>query len=276
MRRMFTEQEQKVILKEYVENKRGLLFVSKQVKSTPETIKKFLREKNIHIRNFSEAATESNKNRALKKNEKYFQNENENMAWLLGFLASDGTIRKERNQIKIGLSKTDKEILEKIREELQLENEVKEYITEQGYECVTLQWTSEQHKNDLTKYSIIPEKTFQLKPPYSLNKKYWIDFIRGFFDGDGTINTNGHNGLRFSICSATKEILEWIITFLNENFQIPKVNILTDNRNQYPLYYFTYSTNSTKKIFEILYSTKSTLYLQRKKEKYEKLIKEFS
>ena len=275
MRRIFTQEEQEIILKEYVENKRGLLFVSKQVNSTPETVKKFLKEKNIHIRTFCEAATESNKNRAHKVNKDYFKEENENMAWILGFIASDGTIRKDRNTIKIGLSIVDKEILERIKSELQIENDVKEYTNSQGYECCQLEWTCENHKQDLAKYNIIPQKTFKLMPPLELNRQYYLDYIRGYFDGDGSVNTNGNNGIRFSICAANKEILEWIINIFAE-YNIPKVNIYTRASSINSLYYFEYSTNSTKKIYNLLYNTNSTLFLKRKKVKYEELINKFN
>ena len=274
MRRIFTEKEKEIIYKTYVEEKRGLLFVSKQVNSTPETIKKFLKQNDIHIRTFSEAALASNKNRALSKNNDYFKKENHNMAWLLGFIASDGTIRKDRNQIKIGLSIVDKEILEKIKNEVQIENEVKEYTNSQGYECCQLEWTSEQHKKDLSKYNIIPQKTFKLIPPYQLDKQYHLDYIRGYFDGDGSINTNGNNGIRFSICSATKEILEWILNCFEE-YGIPKVSIL-ERPGIHTLYYFEYFTNATKKIYNLLYSNNSTLFLKRKKDKFEELINKFN
>ena len=275
MRRIFTEEEKNIIYKEYVENKRGLIFISKQINSTPETIKKFLKNNNIHIRTFSEAAVQSNKNRTLKKDNNYFKTENSNMAWILGFIASDGTIRKNRNTIKIGLAIKDKEILERIRKEINIENKVKEYTNTQGFECCQLEWTSEEHKKDLSNYNIIPQKTFKLLPPLKLKKEYWIDYIRGYFDGDGSVNTNGNNGIRFSICAANKKILEWIIDVFYK-YGIPKVNIYKKIIGLNPLYYFEYSTNSTKKIYNILYSTNSNLYLKRKKNKFEELVNKFN
>lgn len=199
------------------------------------------------------------------------------MAWLLGFLASDGTIRKDSNEIKIGLARKDKEILEKIRQELALTTTVKDYITTNGYECSTLQWTCAEHKQDLAEYYIIPAKTFQLKPPDKLNPKYYIDYIRGYFDGDGSISLmrNSHpdaiGNLRWQICSATPELLEWIVNILYEQFNIPKVK-LQKRTGTTNLYLIQYSTNSTKKIYNILY-TPNSLYLARKKEHFDEIIK---
>lgn len=279
--RILTVEEEQKIIKLYTEEKRGQLACAQEVLGikNPNYTKKVLKKYNIPIRTHSEAAIISNKKRTYKKNENYFSNETSNMAWLLGFLASDGSIRKDRNEIKIGLSIKDKEILEKIKNELQLENNIKEYTTSEGYECCRLSWTSEQHKKDLAKYSIIPEKTFKLKPPYQLKREYWIDYIRGYFDGDGSINLiqnsngRGNGNLRWQVASATKEILEFIMNTLYEDYNISKVTILCDSRHNggADLYYIQYSSSATRKIYNILY-TPNSLYLKRKKDKFEEIL----
>ena len=60
------------------------------------TIKKWLKELNLPIRDFYEARDYSLRHKK-EKDEFYFSNENVNMAWILGFLASDGTISLNRN-----------------------------------------------------------------------------------------------------------------------------------------------------------------------------------
>lgn len=257
-----------------------MLYTSKLVNSSPETVKRFLKSKGIHIRSQGEAAVISNKNRAMKKDTNYFKRQCSNMAWLLGFLASDGTVRKNSNEIKIGLAIKDKEILEKIKEELQLQIEVKDYVTNTGYDACTLQWTCEEHKRDLADYHIIPAKTFVLKPPVEkLDRKYWIDYIRGYFDGDGSINLiansngRGNGNLRWQVCSATPELLEWIVDFFYEEYGIPKVNLQAQNRpgSQHTLYCIQYSSRATRQIYNVLY-TPNSLYLKRKKEHFEEIL----
>ena len=274
----FTEEQEKIILKLYVEEHRGQLYCAKAVgKTNISKVKEVLKKYNIPIRNFSQAAVVSNINRTLYKNDEYFKYQNSNMAWLLGFLAADGTVSSSDNTIKIGLSSKDKEILERIKKELKIENKIVERTTKDGYDTVDLHWTSKEHKQDLAIYGITPQKTFTIKPPKTLESKYYIDFIRGYFDGDGSVNLIHSNGkvsaLRWQICGATSEILQWIIDILYEQYNIPKVNIHVDNspsrKNNY--YYFQYSTNSTKKIKDILY-TSDSLYLKRKKDHFEKII----
>lgn len=193
------------------------------------------------------------------------------MAWILGFLASDGTIGLKNNRIKIGLSAIDKEILEKIKKEISIENKITEYITNKGYNVVELSWTCAQHKQDLAQYGIIPQKTYKLIPPYKLDLKYFLDFLRGYFDGDGSISKNS-TGIVFSIGSCTKEILEWFVKTLEKEYNIPRVNILEDHRNQHIYYYFSYSTNSSKRIYNLLYKNLESLKLKRKYDKYTEIV----
>lgn len=273
-----TLEQEKQIIYYYQDKKMGQIAVSKKVLgvSNPNIVKNILKKYNIHIRTQQEAAILSNKNRASHKKEDYFSTQNSNMAWLLGFLAADGSIRKNENKIKIGLSIKDKEILEKIKKELELETSIKEYTNSQGYDCCTLQWTCEQHKKDLAKYNIVPEKTFVLKPPYELNKDLWIDYIRGYFDGDGSINLipnsngRGNGNLRWQVCSATKEILEFILQVFEEQYNIPKVNIY-ERQGLHTLYYIQYSSIATRKIYSILY-TQNSLFLERKKKHFEDIL----
>lgn len=236
------------------------------------TIKQWLKELNLPIRTFAEGKRYSITHRCC-KNEKYFQIENHNMAWLLGFLASDGTVDRKRNKIKIGLSKKDEEILEKIRQEVQIENKLTYYTTNKGYDVVELAWVCVQHKDDLAKYSIIPNKSLVLKPPYVLDRKYWIDYIRGYFDGDGCISLRADGQIVFSIGGASRETVEWIIDVLSKECQIHKASIRIDNRHKHPYYYFTYCTTAVKKIFKILY-TPNSLCLRRKYDKFSSIIKE--
>lgn len=277
MKDYFTKEQEELIIHLYVDEGRGQLYCAKACGSTNVSkVKEVLRKNNISIRDFSHAASLSNQNRAYKKNESYFDIPTSNMAWLVGFLASDGSISSSDNAIKIGLAKKDREILEKIKKEVEIENKIKEYTTNNGYEVAELVWSCKKHKDALNKYSVTPNKTFILRPPYMLPHKYWIDYIRGYFDGDGSINLiHSHekvNALRWQICSATKEILEWIIEFFYNEYWIPKVSIYHDmNHGKNELYYFQYSTNATKQIYSILY-TPNSLFLKRKKDHFDEII----
>ena len=235
-------------------------------------VKKLLKNKGIKIRNFSEAAKLSNSNRRFTINDDYFKTENANMAYILGFIASDGTVRKNNNEIKITVATRDKELLEKIKEELSLDRNIKDYEDSKGYLSSTLAFTSEKIKKDLSKYGIVPNKTFIFKFPQNLNKKYWVDFIRGYFDGDGCISSAGPNAIRTQVCSATRDVLEVMIGFLEQEFLIPKPHIqVRQGTRGRKNYYFQYSSCPTRVFFEKVYYP-NCLCLERKLNKFKKLV----
>lgn len=268
--RVFIDKEiEDKIVEEYLSGK-GLAASGKKYNVTQFKVRKILEKRGIKIRSFSESASISN---TLRKkyfcNVDYFKNENENMAYILGFLAADGTIRLKSNDLKITLSRKDKELLEKIKKELEYTGEIKDATTNSGFDITTLQITCKEYKQDLAKYNIVPQKTNTYTFPENLNKKYWIDFIRGYWDGDGTICTAGKEAIRSSLCGNKKEFLEFVVNFLEEEYNIPKVNIQkVKNSNTY---YFQYSNNSTIKLFHALYYKKDLLCLDRKREKFELL-----
>lgn len=269
-----------IIIKNYVIDKRGQAYTAKQAGISIRELKKLLTQNNIPIRGHAEATSISNKNRTLFKDEDYFKTQSSNMAWLLGFLASDGCISSQRNRIILNLSFTDREILEKIKEELKIENSIIDYENNKGFKCSELSWTSEKQVKDLAEYSITPKKTLILKPPYKLDKKYWIDYIRGYFDGDGSVNLiqnsngRGAGNLRWQICSATKEIVEFVLNYFETELNIPKVAIqIRPDKN--PLYIIQYSSIATRTIYNHLY-TKNSLCLKRKKDHFDNIISQIN
>ena len=253
-RKQLTSEQINKIIYLYTVEHRGQLYCAKAagLGNSTRVVKRVLKENNIHIRNFSEAAVESNQNRAYFKNKEYFDYESPNMAYIMGFLASDGNISKRDNGIKIALSSVDREILEKIKKEIEIENDIIDTITNNGFPISTLTWSCKQHKEKLASYGIIPNK---------------------YFDGDGSINLLSSGYWRWQICSVKENFLQWIIDFLYDEYQIPKVNVLHDEcHGKNGIYYFQYSTNAAKQIYNILY-TPNSLYLKRKKEKFDKIIK---
>lgn len=263
--------------------------------STTYTIKQILTNNHIPLRNQRQNTGLRNHKNAKKKNISYFNKETHNMAWLLGFIAADGCIYRDKNQIKIGLSSIDREILEKIKDELQIENKICDYVTNQGFNVSELRWTCQEHKQKLMEYGIVANKTFCLGIPYKLNKVFWIDYIRGLFDGDGSINyIHSNNSIRWQICSATPEILEWIVNFLYDEYNIPKVNIQTWQRkenytvfnilklhlNKFIKFYIMvhYALNGNMNILQNLLMNKNStrLHFFYKKKRYAELIRKGS
>ena len=240
----------------------------KAISAGQEVIRRCLQKYGLY-RTSTEAVRQSPQNQQKYwTNNSFFSTESKEMAYIMGFIAADGSIAKNSNTIKIGLSAIDKDFLESIRKIIG-GHPVKTVINNKGFEVSTWSCCSKQIKDDLEKYGIVPQKTFSLKFPKNLNKKYWIDFIRGYFDGDGCVSTAGAHAIRWQLCSATKNILEVIINFFEEEYKIPKVSIQEREGNN-PLYTIQYSSVSTRKIYDFLYS-EDCLFLPRKKEKFQKI-----
>ena len=231
-------------------------------------VRTILDKNGIHRRNVKEIL--QSRNVATRKyhfNENYFKVINSDSAYILGFIAADGSIALKSNRLKIGLSEKDAEILYKIKEKLEYDGPIRHAVTNQGFDIASLEIDSAIYKEDLALYNIVPQKTFSFTIPSILDKKYWIDFIRGYWDGDGTICTAGKSAIRSSLCSAQKETLKQILDFLAEEYNIPKVSIQV-RQGVNPIYYIQYSNTSTKKLFKAFYYTENLLYLDRKYQKF--------
>lgn len=265
--RALTLEEEKLVCETYQNSGRADL-CCKAISSGQDVVRRCLKKYGLY-RTASEAIKQSPQNqRKYPVKDDYFDTENEQMAYLLGFLASDGTVRKDSNEVKLTLSSIDRDILLKFYSEVG-GRPIKDYITQDGFETSTWEFTSQHIKERLAFYNIVPQKTFTFSFPKHLDKRYWRDFIRGYFDGDGSVSSAGQSAIRFQICSATKEVLETIIDFLAEN-GIPRTSILQTKRI-HTLYYFQYSSIPTRQIYNILYYD-NCLCLNRKKEKYEQLL----
>lgn len=268
--RILTSEEEKIIVNIY-SNGGTVKDCQDAIHTSQEVIRRCLQKYNIY-KTHSEVMRELPQNQVKYPiKEEFFFTPSHNLFYLLGFLASDGCVKKDDNKIILNLASIDKSFLESLQEELG-GCPIKEYTSTKGFSYAKWSFSSKRVKEELATYGIIPNKTFTLDIPVKIPEKYKIDYIRGYFDGDGSVNLIQGKSLRWQVCSATRPILEWMIETLEKQFDIPKVNVQVQNRPTNPLYYFQYSTNATEKIYEILY-TDNSWYLPRKKEKFDEYIK---
>lgn len=96
------------IISLYNEGK-SLSFIANKYNIYGAKIKKILVENNVSIRTRAEQNKITNQARGKKVNHQYFDIiDSCKKAWLLGFLAADGSVASDRNRIKIGLSSIDR------------------------------------------------------------------------------------------------------------------------------------------------------------------------
>ena len=225
-------------------------------------------------------------NREIRHN--FFSNiETELQAYLLGFIASDGSINLKRHTLCIHINEKDKEIFELfkvispnayIQECKPTESILKvrgKIVKNKG--SIRLSISSKILIEDLYKLGIEENKTYkEMKIPRQIPKSLIKHFIRGYFDGDGCITysirkpnpknreINYRVSCRFEICSKLSNILIDFQKYFGE-LNI-KTNIQYLKRdNMYNV--STCSRDNVIKIYNVLYSD-SNFYLNRKFDKF--------
>jgi hypothetical protein len=193
----------------------------------------------------------------------------EEKAYWLGFLYADGCVHNKPNGQKlISLVVKDKEVVEKFIKSLNGDFEVKTYSENYG-----VYLTSKIMFYDLCKLGCVPRKSLVLKFPII---KYELrhHFIRGYFDGDGTVFTykrkgkkKDYIGIAVGICG-TKEMLHCIAISAPINLPIK------DKRKQGNIWYSSVSgPNKVLEFYNYLYNN-ATIWLDRKKNKFDNYFKE--
>lgn len=213
----------------------------------------------------------------------FFNPGNPDFAYFLGIMGADGCIANNSNQIYLELQQQDKEILERIRQRMNLSRPVKDYITKTGYKNSKLYIEDKELKYQLINmYHLVPNKTYNhkdFKTPFdTIPKENWKDYVRGYFDGDGSIKNSNHT-LTFQIDGSNFNVLNDIQSFLEQELQI---NICIDTRvpgegaeghkHKIPLYRIYCYGENAKRIFQLLYKDSPKLFLQRKYDKYIQLL----
>lgn len=121
--------------------------------------------------------------------ESYFEEINtKTKSYFLGLLYADGSIN-DRNRVVINLQERDYEILEKLKIDIQYGGNlyfVKKQFPRQNQK--SLQFNNKKIASDLRRLGLNKNKTFFLEFPVFLKEEFKIDFVRGFFDGDGWIS----------------------------------------------------------------------------------------
>ena len=255
--------------------------IAKKFNHTVRVINRILEEEGIdfEIKKFSKERTMTQ--RKYKINDNYFSisNQTSDSCYILGLLASDGCVASKQNQVYIELQRCDRELLEKINVKISNERPIKDYINHsKNYENSKLYFFSSQIKEDLSQYNIVPNKTHQNEDFLeNVQEQYIFDFIRGFFDGDGSIKwTNG--SITWQIDSSSLKTLEHIQSFLEQYNIFTKVvehteETPTRNRN-IPLYrIYCYNKENCSKLYSFLYKENTeTLYLERKYQHFSELL----
>ena len=261
------EEHKDKVVENYIIKGMGLQASGREFGYSQRIVETILCQRGVKKRNYIEA---KQKSRKYTVNDNYFKYQNENMAYILGFLAADGCVSKKENLISIQLQKQDEDFLNKIKIEVESDREIKNYITNTGRPTCKMEICSSEWKKDLFIYNIVPNKTFILQPPTHLDNQFYIDYIRGYFDGDGSICVNLKEYKNsFEIVGASKNLMEWIRNVFANQYAITNNGLeICHTKNGTIMYKFAIrNKEKIKKIRDIFYKNPNCLCLERKKEK---------
>lgn len=197
-------------------------------------------------------------------NECIFDNiDTEEKAYWLGFIYADGCI-SDNGSLEIGL--IDKEHLEKFKVFLESKNPIRTKHYKQ-YTSYSISNKSKHLKEVLISYGCTPRKSLTLKFPnidIFQTPSLVIPFIRGIFDGDGSVGIDKRRNCNKSFPRVNLVGTQDIVTKCLEYTNIKSSVIKWNNNN----YYETKFTHNKAMMFLNTIYNDANIYLDRKYSKY--------
>lgn len=238
--------------------------ISNMIGISVPTIYKIFKENNLIF-----------KNRKYEIDETYFENiHNEEKSYWLGFLYADGYVRLKYNrsgQLRLKLKKEDISHIEKFKNDIKSTQIIDSYISSVKVnnkiyksEVSEINIYSTKIVKDLYDKGCFNNKTHTIIFPSWLNNDLIPHFIRGFFDGDGSISIGKFN-ITLNFVSGSYLFLESI----KKEFEKLDIFDCKISKNKSNCWYMTWQKiDDIIKIYNYMYK-KSTIQLDRKKEKFE-------
>ena len=187
--------------------------ISKIVGRSVKSISCKLSELGKHLKEKTEIE-KANYRRAYSVDDNYFENiDSQKKAYWLGWLITDGYVKTKantcrgvvkENSISLKLQAKDRYVLEDFKKDLNTDISIKtiksrkafEYTNKitnktvciKGGEQTELRFSSAKMIQDLEKYGIHQNKTYDVVFPKELDSKYYPGFIAGVISGDGCVD----------------------------------------------------------------------------------------
>jgi len=203
------------------------------------------------------------------------------MAYVLGYAVADGCIVVDKTRIKnrflLNITSAEKRHLYRIRKALESEHKISRKPGGDGKNfAYQLQIRNPVITQDLMNLGVLPRKTYNLNP-IKVPNKYFSDFVRGFFDGDGTVyiyKVNDVPQIKAGFVSSSRSFLQYFNKQLCGYLNIPEKTIHQDlpKREGQNLikYYIDFYIGDSEKFCNFMYGNNPELYLPRKRGIFEK------
>lgn len=205
----------------------------------------------------------------------FFKNRNADFFYFLGWIASDGTVTGS-NLIQLCLKSTDIGMLESIKEMIGYKREVGTYTsyskqTEKQHTSSMISFTSKVVTDMLAEYGIGHRKSLTLQYPENIPEDMTRHFVRGVYDGDGSIFKT-QNLYRVIFSCGCKQFLESLSTKLYRHLEVDHRPV-TQGHGCFTLGY--YKQQQVRRFLDWIYEgTTERNRLARKYEKYQEFCNE--
>ena len=264
------EDKRQLIIQDY-KNGKSMRQIEKDYSVTRQSVAKFLEQIGIKT-------TKGNHYRKYYHDFDYFEKINtEEKAYWLGFMYADGYIcdnsnRYGEDQFGITLSSVDEEHLNKFKKSINATNPISHEYNKNGHDQARILMTSQKTVNDLIKQGCYKKKTLILEPPKQVPTELLWHFIRGFFDGDGSLTyhkiQNKYDAYGINI-TTIYPIAAWIQEFTGYG------TLVKDNRKEHTWYLSFGGNRQVLSFCNKLYEN-ATIYLDRKYKRYLELKQKYS
>ncbi|MCL5406990.1 MAG: hypothetical protein M1429_00620 [Patescibacteria group bacterium] len=210
-------------------------------------------------------------------NIQFFKQWSSDMAYILGYIAADGNIHKRKNRINswmLNITSKDKNHLVVLKNAMNSDHGISSKQNGQGDVSYQLIICHAEICKDLRRLGIHPRKTFTLKP-IKVPKEFFSDFVRGYFDADGSVYiyvVNGTPQIKAHFTGASRIFIEKLGLILSQLLGIKEKPIYTTKAKgvRQNMYHFDFYIRDCQRLFDFMYTPMPSLYLSRKYEMFEK------
>jgi len=199
-----------------------------------------------------------------------------NMSYIIGLLQTDGNLyesSKTKGRISLELNIKDFDIIDKLIQYIPVNYSIskRERVTNYGQSSTISLRICDKNFREFIKKCGVPSGKKSNIIDYPKNIKYSeIDYIRGLYDGDGSLGITSNNKPFISIVTSSENLMKYITNYITKILQTPLKNINRNNRDK--IYNITIMNEDAVNFTKHLYY-ENCLSLNRKNNKAQEIFK---
>jgi hypothetical protein len=192
-----------------------------------------------------------------------------NMAYVVGLIASDGCLLNDLRHIDF--TSKDRQLVELYRKLIRPEAKIGIKLSGIGRPYFRVQLGDVALYDFLTTAGLTPRKSHTIKS-VAVPDVWFADFLRGLFDGDGSISgymdKRWRNSYMFytTYVSASQVFLEWLQQAIQR--LVPEIRGGTVNKSGPSICQLSYAKHDSRQLFRFMYKHEQVPCLQRKYKRY--------